>query len=50
MIDKIAPFEEALLLVEKLSPLESRYRLWPDLNLDISEEDIAEARREMWHS
>jgi hypothetical protein len=29
-------------------PLESAYGLWADLNIDISAEDIDEARREMW--
>lgn len=73
MIDKITPLDEALALVEKLSPLdkvrlleklastlesdlaqtqveplESLYGLWADLNIDISEDDIAQARREMW--
>lgn len=73
MIDKVTPLDEALALVEKLSPLdkvrlleklastlesdlaetqveplESLYGLWADLNIDISEDDIAQARREMW--
>jgi hypothetical protein len=29
-------------------PLKSSAGLWKDLGLDITEEDIAEARREMW--
>jgi hypothetical protein len=29
-------------------PLKSLRGLWADLNIDITEEDIAEARREMW--
>ena len=29
-------------------PLRSLRGLWKDLNIDITEEDIAEARREMW--
>ena len=29
-------------------PLRSLEGLWEDLNIDITEEDIAEARREMW--
>ncbi len=47
--------QEALEFVESLSkksrekrPYPSLYGLWADLGIDISEEDIAEARREMW--
>ena len=29
-------------------PLRSLEGLWADLDIDISEEDITEARREMW--
>ncbi len=29
-------------------PLKSLLGLWADLNIHITEEDIAEARREMW--
>ena len=29
-------------------PLKSLLGLWSDLNIHITEEDIAEARREMW--
>jgi len=29
-------------------PLRSLLGLWADLNFHVSEEDIAEARREMW--
>lgn len=29
-------------------PFRSLRGLWKDLNIDITEEDIAEARREMW--
>ena len=29
-------------------PLRSLRGLWADLNIDITEEDIADARREMW--
>ncbi len=29
-------------------PLRSVEGLWADLHIDITEEDIAEARREMW--
>ena len=29
-------------------PLHSLRGLWADLNIHITEEDIAEARREMW--
>lgn len=30
------------------TPLRSLRGLWADLNIHITEEDIAEARREMW--
>ena len=29
-------------------PLRSLEGIWEDLNIDITEEDISEARREMW--
>jgi len=29
-------------------PLRSLEGIWEDLNIEITEEDIAEARREMW--
>ena len=32
------------------TPLRSLEGIWEDLNIDITEEDIAEARREMWGS
>jgi hypothetical protein len=31
-------------------PRPSLRGLWKDLNIQITEEDIAQARREMWHS
>lgn len=34
----------------KQQPLKSAYGLWADLKVDISEDDIAEARREMWNN
>lgn len=47
--------KEVLDLVESLSrtngprkPLRSLRGLWADLGIEITEEDIAEARREMW--
>ena len=47
--------KEVLDFVESLKPDGSRKKplrslegLWADLNVDITEEDIAEARREMW--
>ncbi|MGA2072979.1 MAG: DUF2281 domain-containing protein [Terriglobia bacterium] len=47
--------EEVLHFVEALrerkgakQPLESLHGLWADLGVEISEKDIAEARREMW--
>ena len=33
---------------KKKRPLKSGYGLWKDLGISISEEDIAEARKEMW--
>ena len=36
------------LTTQKAQPLKSAYGLWADLNIDISAEDIDEARREMW--
>ena len=30
------------------NPRRSLWGLWKDLNVEITEEDIAEARREMW--
>lgn len=47
--------EEVLEFVDSLrkkdlakKPLRSLRGLWKDFNMDITEEDIAEARREMW--
>ena len=47
--------EEVLDFVESLQekkgakqPLQSRDGLWADLGVEINEEDIAGARREMW--
>lgn len=47
--------EEVLAFVDSLKekngagkPIRSLRGLWKDLNIDITEEDIAEARREMW--
>jgi len=33
---------------DKTQPRRSLLGLWADLNINITEEDIAEARREMW--
>jgi hypothetical protein len=33
---------------EQPQPLRSLYGLWSDLNVNVSAEDIDEARREMW--
>jgi hypothetical protein len=43
----MATLEQQLTSTQNL-PLKSAYGLWADLNVNISEEDIAEARREMW--
>lgn len=47
--------KEVLEFVESLKPeggakrpLRSLEGIWADLDIDITEEDIAEARREMW--
>ena len=47
--------KEVLKFVESLKPgegakkpLRSLEGIWEDLDIDITEEDIAEARREMW--
>ncbi len=47
--------KEVLEFVESLEgeqasnqPRQSLYGLWADLGIDLSEEDLAEARREMW--
>lgn len=47
--------QEVLAFVDSLKemngagkPFRSLRGLWKDLNIDITEEDIAEARREMW--
>jgi hypothetical protein len=51
-LDKVRLVEEVMSLLEedltdlKPGPKRSLYGIWPDAN--ISEEDIAEARREMW--
>ena len=49
--------KEVLAFVESLAPVEgtkeplrSLEGLWADLDIDITEEDIAQARREMWGS
>jgi len=31
-------------------PLKSTFGLWADLGIDITDEDIAEIRREMWRN
>jgi hypothetical protein len=33
---------------KQMRPRKSLYGLWKDLGISISEEDIAEARKEMW--
>jgi hypothetical protein len=35
---------------EQPEPLRSLYGLWSDLNVNVSAEDIDEARRKMWKS
>jgi hypothetical protein len=46
---KVLHFVESLKPEEGLKkPRRSLLGLWADLNIHITEEDIAEARREMW--
>jgi hypothetical protein len=46
---ELLDFANSLAPTEK-RPRQSLYGLWKDLNISISEEDIAEARKEMWGS
>ena len=50
LIEAVIPdLEESLRLAEEApKPLRSLYGLWQDLNIDVSAEDIDEARRELW--
>jgi len=48
LLEKLASTLEQDLTEIQPEPLESLYGLWADLNIDISEDDIAQARREMW--
>ena len=54
MVEKVRLMKTLAALIENdLSPGEQRPRkslhgLWADLNVDVSEEDIQEMRREMW--
>jgi hypothetical protein len=58
VVDNLSPLEKVKLVehvmetlkadLQKRQPLKSAYGLWADLQVDISGEDIAEARREMW--
>jgi len=46
---KVLEFTESLgTPAQKKPPLRSPRGLWADLDISISEEDIAEIRREMW--
>jgi hypothetical protein len=47
LIERIAPELKRELTRHRPSPRKSLRGLWQDV--DITEEDIAEARREMWH-
>lgn len=40
--------EDSLPPEEQSEPLPSLYGLWADLNVNVSAEDIDQARREMW--
>ena len=46
---EVLNFAQSLSKIESpKKPLRSLEGLWADLNIQITEEDIAEARREMW--
>ncbi len=48
---EVLEFADSLKLQESgKKPLRSMEGLWADLDIRITEEDIAEARREMWGS
>lgn len=53
-IDKVRLVERVMSTLEhelserNTEPLPSLYGLWKDLNISVSEEDIDEARQEMW--
>lgn len=48
---KVLDFVDSLEKQESpTSARRSLYGLWADLNINITEEDIAEARREMWRN
>ncbi len=47
LIERIAPELERELTQRRPSPRKSLRGLWQDV--DITEKDIAQARREMWH-
>ena len=45
----LAELDEQLPLTDKGSePLRSLYGLWQDYSIELTEQDIAQARREMW--
>lgn len=50
LIEAVIPdLEEPLRLAEEApKPLRSLYGLWKNLNIEVSTEDIDEARRELW--
>ena len=48
LVERVMATLEQQLTATQNQPLKSAYGLWADLNVNISEEDIAEARREMW--
>lgn len=48
LVERVMATLEQQLTSTQNQPIKSAYGLWADLNVNISEEDIAEARREMW--
>ncbi|HYX53138.1 MAG TPA: hypothetical protein VE783_06785 [Candidatus Limnocylindrales bacterium] len=46
--DLVLQCAEGLNSKEPKAPLHSLEGLWEDLNIDLSEEEINQARREMW--
>lgn len=46
LVEEVMTFLEEDLTIQKPGPRRSLYGIWPDAH--ISEEDIAEARQEMW--
>lgn len=58
LVDTLSPLEKVKLMerlatslekdIQETKPRKSLYGLWAHLHVDVSSEDIDEARREMW--